>query len=152
MGTNHHEDRFWPKFCEITGQKHLEFDPRWDTTDKRNTNAAELVAIYDDVFKTKTRDEWIRIFRNNGFMFAPVQRLEEVLNDPQAVLNNYVVDFRHPFLGDIKLPGFPAYFSAHTTGTRAPSPKLGEHTDFVLKEIGYSENEITVLRKEGVIK
>jgi len=152
MGTNHPEQKFWPTFCKLTDQAHLENDPRYADTESRGENAAELVAIYDEIFQTKTRDEWIRIFRDNGFMFAPVQDLEEVLTDPQATLNNYVVDFDHPFLGRVKFPGFPITFSANRVGTRGPSPGMGEHTDPVMKEMGFTDPEIQTLKKEGVIK
>jgi crotonobetainyl-CoA:carnitine CoA-transferase CaiB-like acyl-CoA transferase len=152
MGTNHPEEKFWERFCDITDQQHLKHDPRYADTESRSENAAELMEIYDEVFKVKTRDEWMHIFRNNGFMYAPVQQLEEVLNDKQALVNDYVVDFDHPFLGQMKLPGFPVTFSANRAGTRGASPGLGEHTDSVMKDIGYSDDDVRVLRREGVIK
>jgi crotonobetainyl-CoA:carnitine CoA-transferase CaiB-like acyl-CoA transferase len=152
MGTNHPEEKFWERFCDITDQQHLKHDPRYADTESRSENAAELMEIYDEVFKVKTRDEWMHIFRNNGFMYAPVQQLEEVLNDRQALVNDYVVDFDHPFLGPMKLPGFPVTFSANSAGTRGASPGLGEHTDSVMKDIGYTDHDVRVLREEGVIK
>lgn len=151
MGTNHPEDKFWSRFCELTGKPELVDDPRYARTETRNENAAELVALYDEVFKTKVRDEWLSLFRDNGFMFAPVQELEEVLNDPQALLNGYVTDFLHPVLGNIKIPGFPVNFSASSAGTRSPSPGLGEHTEEVLKEMGYSKQDIKRFRDKKIV-
>jgi crotonobetainyl-CoA:carnitine CoA-transferase CaiB-like acyl-CoA transferase len=151
MGTNHPEDKFWSRFCEFTGKPELVNDPRYAETDIRNENAAELVALYDEVFKTKTRDEWISLFRDNGFMFAPVQELEEVLHDPQARLNGYVDDFMHPAFGNIKIPGFPVNFSANSAGTRSVSPGLGEHTDEVLMEMGYTKEDINGFRDKKIV-
>ena len=102
MGTNHPEERYWPKFCELTGKPEFINDPRYADVDSRLKNSAELVSVFDVIFQTETRDEWIQLFRDNGFMFAPVQSIEEVLCDPQALENNYVVDFDHPTLGPIK--------------------------------------------------
>jgi crotonobetainyl-CoA:carnitine CoA-transferase CaiB-like acyl-CoA transferase len=152
MGTNHPEDKFWPKFCELTGKPELVNDLRYADTATRGENAAELVALYDKIFIKQTRDEWLDLFRKNGFMFAPVQQLEEVLNDPQALENEYVSDFDHPVLGNIKIPGFPVSFSANRAGTKTPSPKLGEHTDQVLGEMGYTNQELKRLRENRVIK
>ncbi|MFO7963652.1 MAG: CoA transferase [Desulfobacterales bacterium] len=151
MGTNHPEEKFWAKFCEFTGKPELIHDPRYAETETRNEHAAELVAIYDEVFITKTRDEWIRLFQDNGFMFAPVQNLEEVLTDPQALANGYITDFQHPVLGSILVPGFPVTFSANTAGTRNPSPGLGEHTEELMHELGYSTSEIKDFRDKKII-
>jgi crotonobetainyl-CoA:carnitine CoA-transferase CaiB-like acyl-CoA transferase len=152
MGTNHPEDRFWPRFCELTGKPELTHDPRYADTEIRGENAAELVTLYDAIFANRSRDEWLDLFRENGFMFAPVQTLEEVLNDSQALQNEYVSDFDHPVLGSIKIPGFPVTFSKNRAGTKTPSPRLGEHTDQVLREMGYAKPEIQRLRNNRIIK
>lgn len=152
MGTNHPEVKFWPIFCEATHQSHLEDDPRYNTTELRGKNSIELMAIFDEVFLTRTRDEWVKMLQQKGLMFAPVQNLDEVLVDPQALANNYVVDFDHPSLGKVKLPGYPIHFSANSAGTHSPAPRLGEHTEPVLADMGYSEEEIDRLKQENIIK
>jgi crotonobetainyl-CoA:carnitine CoA-transferase CaiB-like acyl-CoA transferase len=152
MGTNNPEEKFWERFCDLTGKPELKNDPRYKDTENRVKNAAALVADYDDLFATRTRDEWIKLFRDNGFMYAPVQRIEEVLEDPQAIENQYVVDFDHPILGKVKIPGYPVTFSANRAGTVRQAPGLGEHTDLVMKDMGYDDNEIQALKKSHVIK
>jgi crotonobetainyl-CoA:carnitine CoA-transferase CaiB-like acyl-CoA transferase len=152
MGTNHPEDRFWSTFCELTGKPELIDDPRYAVTDIRVKNAAELVGVYDKIFLNRSRDEWLNLLREKGLWYAPVQTLEEVLSDPQAMENGYVSDFDHPILGSIKIPGFPIFFSRNRAGTKAPSPALGEHTDPVMQEMGYSETEIQRLRESRIIK
>jgi crotonobetainyl-CoA:carnitine CoA-transferase CaiB-like acyl-CoA transferase len=152
MGTNHPEDRFWPLFCDATGQSHLIADPRYETTDSRSAHSAELMEIFNKVFLSRTRDEWIELLLPKGLMFAPVQDLNEVLVDPQALANNYVVDFDHPHLGNVKLPGFPIHFSANSAGTHSPAPGLGEHTEQVLADMGYSSDEISRLRQDNIIR
>ena len=85
-------------------------------------------------------------------MFGPVQRVEDVLTDPQALNNGYVVDFEHRSLGQVKIPGYPVQFSASHAGTRTSAPALGEHTDSIMKKMGYSDQEIAEARQAGVIR
>ena len=151
LGTNTPEDRFWGTFCRVTGQESLLDDTRFRDEGSRWDHIPELMGVFDEVFLSKTRDQWVELFQENGLMFAPVQKLEEVLTDPQALSNHYVEDFDHPSFGTIKVPGFPVSFSANRTGTRTAAPLLGENTDSVLRDIGYSSSEIERLRDEGVI-
>lgn len=152
MGTNHPEDKFWKKFCEITGQPALADDSRYSKIEVRSTHSAELMDIFNPVFLTRTRDEWVDLLQENGLMFAPVQDLDEVLVDPQALENDYVVDFDHPALGKVKLPGFPIHFSANKAGTHRAAPGLGQDTDQVLMELGCTTEEISSLRSANIVK
>jgi len=85
-------------------------------------------------------------------MFGPVQQIEDVVRDPQALSNGYMVDFDHRSLGKVKIPGYPVQFSSSQAGTRSSAPALGEHTDSIMKEIGYSDQEIAEARQAGVIR
>ena len=152
IGVHHPEEKYWELFCEITGQQDLLTDPRFADTPARRKHVAELIAIFDPVLATKTRDEWIDVFQKNGLMFTPVQHVGEVLDDPQALANAYVVEFDHPAHGRIKLPGYPARFSASEAGTRSAAPGLGEHSREILLDLGYSEDDLVALRKQDVIR
>jgi crotonobetainyl-CoA:carnitine CoA-transferase CaiB-like acyl-CoA transferase len=68
------------------------------------------------------------------------------------VQNEYVVDFDHPSLGKVKIPGYPVTFSANKAGTVSPAPGLGEHTDMVMRDMGYDDKKIQALKKGNVIK
>ena len=94
----------------------------------------------------------MEILSSHGLMFSPVQRNFEILNDPQALENEYIVDFEHPVLGKVKIPGYPIKFGLSSAGTRTAAPGLGEHSDLVMKKMGYSEEEIKKLKTEKVIK
>ena len=152
IGVHHPEEKYWELFCEITGQKELLSDPRFADLLARRKNVAELVAVFDRVLATRTRDEWIDMFQKNGLMFTPVQHIGEVLDDPQALANAYVVEFEHPAHGRIKLPGYPARFSAAEAKTRLAAPGLGEHSSEILLGLGYSEYDLKELRDQGVIR
>ena len=152
IGVHHPEEKYWELFCEITGQQDILTDPRFADIQSRRKNVAELVAVFDRVLATRTRDEWIDLFQKNGLMFTPVQHTGEVLDDPQALANDYVVEFEHPAHGRIKLPGYPARFSASEAHTRSAAPTLGEHNREILLELGYSENDLDELRRQGAIR
>ena len=152
MGTHHPEQVYWPVFCEATGQTSLLNDPRFVDDVSRQANCAELIVIFDKVFATKTRDEWMEILQEKKLMFTSVQDCKEVQNDPQALINAYMVDFEDQLLGKVKVPGYPVHFSANVVGTRRFAPTIGEHTDLVMRQMGYTDQEIEDLKKEGVIK
>jgi CoA:oxalate CoA-transferase len=152
IGAHHPEKKYWPGFCEATGQSALLKDPRFEDDAGRRRNCRELIELFDEVFATKRRDEWLEILGAKGLMFCPVQDLREVFKDPQALINNYVVDFEHPTYGPLKIPGYPVHFSAARAGTQTKAPALGEHTDLIMRRIGYSEGEIRTLKAEGVIR
>jgi formyl-CoA transferase len=72
--------------------------------------------------------------------------------DPQILENGYLVDFEHPTLGKIKIPGYPGHFSESWAGTTSAAPELGEHTDEILRELcGFTKKEIKALRVKQVI-
>ncbi len=150
--THHPEERYWPLFCKATGQSALLLDSRFENSDKRRSHCADLVAIFDKVFATKTREEWVKILVEQKLMVCPVLNVDEVQNDPQALLNHYEIDFKDRVLGEVKIPGYPVHFSANRAGTRSFAPGLGEHTDRVMQEMGYTDQEIQNFKREGVIK
>lgn len=152
IGAHHPEEKYWPGFCEATGQSALLSDPRFKDDAGRRGHCQELIALFDEVFATKTRDEWLALLEAKGLMFCPVQGSREVFKDPQALINNYLVDFEHPTYGTLKIPGYPVHFSAARAGTQTKAPALGEHTDVIMRRIGYSEGEIQNLKAEGVIR
>lgn len=152
LGTHHPEEKYWAVFCNATGQADLLKNSRFTDDYGRPADYPALIAIFDKVFTTRTRDEWMEIFQKHKLMFSSVQRVEEVETDEQAVVNGYVEPFDYRGLGNINLPGYPIRFSQCKTGTRFPAPALGEHTDLVLSEMGYTSSEIEALRQDKIVK
>jgi CoA:oxalate CoA-transferase len=144
-------DRYWPKVCKALEIEDLENDPKFNTIKARGENAEELVAILDKKFAERTREEWMQILGGQGCIYTPVQTPTEVTADPQALANNYFIYFDHPDWGKIKMTGFPWDFSETPATCRRRAPKLGEHTDEILSEIGYRDEEIRKLREEKVV-
>jgi crotonobetainyl-CoA:carnitine CoA-transferase CaiB-like acyl-CoA transferase len=144
-------DRYWPKLLAALDLAELEKDPRFATVEARSQNAAELVAIFDTRFAQRTREEWMAALEAASCIAAPIQSPMEVTQDPQALANRYMIDVEHPEEGPTRMTGFPWDFSETPASFRRPAPKLGEHTDEILKEVGYSDQEIRRLRNSDVV-
>ncbi len=145
-------DRWWAKVCGALGAENLVNDPRFSAFAARSDNRKELVAIFDEIFASKTRQEWMQILNEHGCIVTPVQNIPEVVEDPQLLANNYVIELDHPTYGHTKTMGFPWDLSETPASWRRPAPKLGEHTEEVLLEIGYGAEAITKMKEEGAIQ
>jgi crotonobetainyl-CoA:carnitine CoA-transferase CaiB-like acyl-CoA transferase len=117
----------------------------------RGKNATELIRIFDQKFATKTRDEWLDQLKKGGCICTPVQSLTEVTRDPQALANRYMIDADHPEWGRVRQVGFPWDFSSTPAEWIRPAPKLGEHTDEILLELGCGKEDIARLRSSGSV-
>jgi crotonobetainyl-CoA:carnitine CoA-transferase CaiB-like acyl-CoA transferase len=118
----------------------------------RGTNSRDLIRILDERFAANDRDEWIRRLKQEGCICTPVQTLTEVTQDPQAFANNYFIEIDHPvWKRRVREVGFPWDFSGTPASWRKPAPQLGEHTEEILTELGYSKEEIERLRSSRVI-
>jgi len=147
-------DRYWQELCLLLGREDLALDPRFETAVKRRENYKEAVKGLEEAFATKPRDEWIRIFEENGceFGYGPVLTPEEAVKHPQVVENGYVVTYKDEEGMEWRLVGFPVHFEKTPARLRRLAPRLGEHTEEVLRGVlGYDDQEIARLREAGVI-
>jgi formyl-CoA transferase len=125
-------------------------DPRFETGEKMRENIDELIETLEKFFADKTREEALEILGKEDVVCAPAYNLAEVAAEPQVAANEYLVEIEHPKEGKIRILNNPVTLGRHKARVGA-APELGQHTDEVLKEAGYSEAEITVLRKEEVV-
>jgi len=146
-------DRYWKDFCEVIGKPELIEDPRFAEVKIRGKNSAAVVAIFDEVFATRPRDEWMRVLKGRGdFIYTIVNSVSDLPEDPQVRANDYVVDYDHPALGNLTLLGMPVKLSATPGEPRGHAPELGEHTELLLTEmLGYSWDDVARLRDANVI-
>jgi crotonobetainyl-CoA:carnitine CoA-transferase CaiB-like acyl-CoA transferase len=144
-------DRYWRAICKAVHMPGLQNDPKFNSIEARGQNARELVAILDQEFATKTRDEWAKILKEEGCIFTPVQTPLEVSRDGQAIANGYFIDVEHPVWSKMRMVGFPWDFSETPASWRREAPVLGQHTEEILLETGYSKEEIAQFREEGAI-
>jgi crotonobetainyl-CoA:carnitine CoA-transferase CaiB-like acyl-CoA transferase len=146
-------DRYWKDFCVALGIEELIDDPRFNGIRPRGKNHRELVAILDNVFITKTREEWMKILKQGGdFIYTVVNSISDLPTDPQVVANDYIVDYDHPEMGKTKIVGVPIMLSKTPGNPRGRAPELGENTELILTEmLGYSWDNVAKLREDGVI-
>ena len=147
-------DGDWPKIARAFGLDNaLIDDERFATAKGRRKHSGELVDLLDAGAAQFKTQELADRMDEEQLAWAPVQSLAQVAADPQAAAAGAFVKVpsdTHPD-GEFKSPGGPLRFPGADDGPKGPSPKLGEHTDQVLKEIGYSDSDIASLKSEGAL-
>ncbi|NLM88679.1 MAG: CoA transferase [Syntrophomonadaceae bacterium] len=141
------EAKFWQQFCERIGRP--EYIPyQWD-----NSRQDEILADIQSIMAGKTRQEWVDYFANDDICFTPVLDLQEMTQHPQVKERNMVMVVENiPGSGkDMVVTGCPVKLSNTPAIAKPVFPKLGEHTDAILQEIGYSPQEIADLKKQGIL-
>jgi crotonobetainyl-CoA:carnitine CoA-transferase CaiB-like acyl-CoA transferase len=144
-------DRYWSSFCKVMGIEHLERNQKFDNMRVRASNSEELISILDQRFSTKPREEWLELLAKADLIAQPIQTISEVVADPQVVANNYIINYEHPVYGLIKMIGFPYEFSRDSPSVRRAAPELGQHTEEILLEMGYTWNDIVDLKNQGIV-
>ncbi len=140
----------WVAFCKAIGMEDLATDSRFETNEKRLKNRDELEKIILKKLKEKSAKEWIEIFNNAGVPCGAVNSIKEVLEHPQLKHRKTIQEIEYPGIGKIKMFNNPVKFSDFEVDITRP-PKLGEHTDEILKEFGYTDNEIKGFKEKDII-
>ncbi|MFA5367612.1 MAG: CaiB/BaiF CoA-transferase family protein [Dehalococcoidia bacterium] len=140
------EPWFFGNLCQLLGLD--EFIPyEFDEGEKRK----EMFEAFRKKFLTKTRDEWVSILKQKDTCVAPVLDVDEMENDPHLVARNMIMESDHPVHGKVKQVGSMHKLSDSPMKVRNWSTKFGEHTDEIMRELGYDDARIAELRKAEVI-
>ncbi len=146
-------ERHWPKLARAIERPELIADDRFADARTRRRNSAELTSILDAAFATRDLAEWAARFDTEDLWWAPVQTQDEVVADPQVRAMAGIVTV--PDYGDegsFEAVATPLEFSSSDVGPKGPPPRLGEHTDAVLRELGLADDDITHLRTRGIAR
>jgi crotonobetainyl-CoA:carnitine CoA-transferase CaiB-like acyl-CoA transferase len=142
------EERQWPVLARCLGREELLEDARFATQAARFEHSADLIAAFDAAFATRDRDEWQKILVEAGLVFEIVAEAEDVAHDRQAMVNGFL----RPFEGDTMLTvDSPLYVSGASKVAPRKAPNVGQHSDEILAEAGYSDTEVECLRAGGVV-
>jgi len=117
-----------------------------------SSKRAEIHQYFTDKFRTKTRDEWFEILTKLDICVGKMYTLDEVPDDPQVRARKMVVELDTPEGGKVKQVGISVKLSDTPGSIRSLAPKLGEHTDEILADLGYQTAQIQRWREEGSIK
>ena len=156
VGTNTNEA--WQDFCEFGGIPEIAADARWDVQEKRSPMsqtqhselARELRPHVARAMRNRTTAEWEQFFdeRRDEIMYQRVFDYEDVLNDPQALENEYIVEKDVPHVGRRKMVGNPLQFAKTPASAKPWFAELGEHTAEVMRELGFSDEEIATVEAQ----
>ncbi len=144
-------DLSWGNFCRALGHPEWENDSKYNSIEQRFWNREELIRFIDDILMTRTMAEWEVIFRQNSIIYGRVASPQEVVTDPQALANNFFVDLHHPVAPNLKVVMTPVKFVQNPAEVRAPAPEIGQHTEEILLEMGYTWEDIAQLKAQNVI-
>lgn len=146
------QDGFWRKLCDALGEPGLAADPRFATNAGRIANRETLVPRLEAMFRTRTVADWLERLRAAEVPAAPVNNLDQAFAEPPVAEREMIVEYDHPEVGRVRLPGNPIKMSDATGTPSQPAPRLGEHTEAVLGELlQLSPERIAALRREGAI-
>ena len=127
------QENFWMRLCDIIEMPHLQRDPRFATNGERVRNNDELVTLLQGQFRAKPSDYWLSAMEAAGIPAGPVMSIDQALSDPHVIGRDMLVETSHPSAGKFDVLGIPVKLSDTPGRIRRPAPRLGEHTDEVLK-------------------
>jgi formyl-CoA transferase/CoA:oxalate CoA-transferase len=151
-------DGLWRRFTSATGLDELADDPRFATNPDRVRNRDTLIPLITETLAARGCAEWTDLLNVAGVPAGPVNTVPAALEQPQVAAREMVVEVEHPVAGTLKMLGSPIKLSAQPPTAspapylRRPPPVLGEHTDEILAEAGYTIEQVTELREAGVVR
>lgn len=140
------EPWFYENFCRAIGRE--DWLPHEYADDAKHK---EMIKEADQIFAAKNRDEWVDLFLQSDICFAPVLDLDDLVTHPHSQARNLVLELDHPKLGKVKQPGFGVKLSDTPGSVRRFAASTGEHTEEVLKSLGYAPERISQLKEAGVV-
>ncbi len=141
----------WEKFCAAIEQPDLLEDPRFKSNDDRVAHRVECVKLLSEIFRKRTVAEWIETIERAGVPCGPINRVDDVINNPQVQARNMIAELAHPNVPDLRMPNSPLKLAETPPNIHRPPPLLGQHNNEILADLGYTAADIAELRQKGVI-
>ena len=144
-------DTLFRTMCGIVGHPEWADDPRFVRNQDRVVNREAIDLLIEDVTVTQPKAHWISVFKEAGIPCGPVNTVSEALSDPLALAREVVTEIEHPTIGTMRTLGLPIRLDGSSGEIRRHPPLLGEHTEEILIELGYSTADVARLRDNGAV-
>lgn len=144
-------DSLWVRYCDAIERPDLRDDPRFATAPERVNHRDTLVPIIVALTAARTVQQWVDLLGAAGVPCGRIRNVAEVCTNPQLTERGKVVDRPHPTAGVVSMIGLPIELSDTPGRIQTAPPLLGEHTDDVLRDAGYTDDEIHTFREDGAI-
>jgi crotonobetainyl-CoA:carnitine CoA-transferase CaiB-like acyl-CoA transferase len=147
------QEVFWQKLCNVLDEPGLAKDPRFAANAERVKNRAVLEPHLERIFSTRTVADWLKLLHAAEVPCAPVNNMDGAFSEPPVPEREMIIEYDHPDVGKVRLPGNPIKMSSMSGTISKPAPQLGEHTNAVLSRLlGFKADQIATLREKNVIK
>lgn len=143
--------KMWEKLCQLLEMENLIHDPRFKTIPDRVQNKDSLKDLLEQKLVAKATEEWVELLNHQGIACGPIYTIDQTFRDRQVLHQEMLMEIEHGTAGRIKMVGFPVKLSRTPCRIACPPPCFGQHTNEILKELDYSEEEIDEFQKEGII-
>ena len=141
----------WQKLCQILERTELLTDSRFETSPLRVQHLTDLVKTLTESFRTRTSTEWLRDLEKADILCAKVANYDDLISHPQACANRMFVNLDAEGEHILKVPGFPLNSCEANALPYEAAPKIGEHTSLIMGELGYSDEIVESLHKQGAV-
>ncbi len=144
-------ERLFRRLCEVLGHAEWSGEPAFADNASRVKHREELAARIESITAVRPRAHWLGLLDAHDIPCGPINDYAQVFADPQVLAREMVVETDHPALGHLRTLGSPIKMSATPPDGSRRAPQLGEHTNDVLREAGYDDEEIAALREAGAV-
>ena len=142
----------WQRFFDAIGRPEMMDDPRFATHASRASNIGEIYDLLAGILETRTSEEWMQLLEKADIPVARMNAVDDLLSDTHLRSSGFFIEEEHPTEGSTIAMRTPTGWSGSPPEPTTPAPRLGEHSTQLLRELGYSDDEIGQLRETGVIK
>jgi crotonobetainyl-CoA:carnitine CoA-transferase CaiB-like acyl-CoA transferase len=143
-------DTQWAIFCKAFALTELQGDPRLATNNDRVRARDWLIPLLRSQLASHSAAELSAVFEDNGLPFAPITRPQDLFDDPHLNGTGGLAPLTLPDGRETRVPLLPFTLGGHRPGLRLDPPRLGEHTEALLREVGYSDSDIALLHANKV--